>query len=100
MLPFATASYDQQTVVDAARELTGRAPLAGCSAEGLISSAGSLEDAYGVQIGLLKSDTIKFRTARARASRPIRRRREPSSGARSAATRTKSRSRFCSFPMG
>jgi hypothetical protein len=60
VLLFGGVGYDQKKLVQATRELTGRAPLAGCSAEGIITSAGAIEDPFAVAVALLQSDDVRF----------------------------------------
>jgi hypothetical protein len=64
VLVFATAGYDQMELVRAVSEATGRAPLAGCSAEGVIDRHGSDEGSHAVSVMAIASDRMKIRTAR------------------------------------
>jgi hypothetical protein len=61
VLLFGGVGYDQKKLVRTTRELTGGAPLAGCSAEGIITSAGAIEAPFAVAVALIKSDDVRFR---------------------------------------
>ncbi len=62
VLVFATAGHDQQSVLDGAREVTGHAKLAGCSAEGVITHDGSFEVSHAVAVMVIGSDDLAFGT--------------------------------------
>lgn len=62
---YATAAYEQGTLVRAVHEAAGRASLIGCSAEGIISAQGSNEDPFAVMVTLIQSDELRFQLARA-----------------------------------
>ena len=66
VLVFATAGYDQQALLDGIRAVTGPVPLSGCSAEGVISRAGSDEGSHAVGVMAFASDRMRFRTLAAR----------------------------------
>jgi hypothetical protein len=65
VLLFAGVGHDQKKLVRTIRELTSRAPLAGCSAEGVITSAGAMEDPFAVAVALIQSDDVRFRAVSA-----------------------------------
>jgi hypothetical protein len=60
VLLFGGVGHDQKKLVQTARELTGRAPLVGCSAEGVITSSHPTEDPFAVAVALLASDELRF----------------------------------------
>ncbi len=60
---FATAGHPQEAVLSAVREATGRAPLAGCSMEGVITNGLTDESNYAVGVTVIKSDEMRFRNA-------------------------------------
>ena len=62
LVVFATAGHDQQALLDGIRDVAGPVPLSGCSAEGVISRAGSDEGTHAVGVMALGSDHIRFRT--------------------------------------
>ena len=62
---FSTVGYDQAAILSTVRAETGRAPLVGCSVEGIISAESSIEDGFAVEVTLLKSDEVRFHTAAA-----------------------------------
>jgi hypothetical protein len=63
-LVFATAGHDQPTLVARISEVLGPVPLSGCSAEGVITRAGSDEGTHSVGLMLIASDELRFRTFR------------------------------------
>lgn len=67
LLVFATAGHDQARLLEGVRAVSGQAPIAGCSAEGIITEAGSDEGTHAVAVMALASDTIRFRSLAARA---------------------------------
>lgn len=58
VIVFATAGYDQQAMLDGVAELTGREPIVGCSAEGVITRDGSDETGHAVAVVAIASDEI------------------------------------------
>lgn len=56
----ATTGYDQQVLLDSVREATARAPLTGCSCEGVIVDDRLDESNYAVAVLAIKSDKISF----------------------------------------
>jgi hypothetical protein len=60
VLLFGGVGHDQAKLVSATRDATGRAPLVGCSAEGVITSAGPVEDPFAVAVALVASDDLHF----------------------------------------
>jgi hypothetical protein len=66
VLMFATAGHDQAALLASVRAVTGEAPLSGCSAEGVITQAGSDEGSHAVAVMALASDELRFRTLAAR----------------------------------
>lgn len=62
---FASVGYDQQVLVDTVRELTGNAPLVGCSGEGIITQGESDESNFTVSVMAVQSDEIRFSHAMA-----------------------------------
>jgi len=63
VLVFATVGYDQQQLIDAIREATARAPLCGCSGEGIITRESFAETNFGVCVMVMASDEIRFEGA-------------------------------------
>jgi len=57
---FATAGYDQPTIVRAVRAATGGAPLCGCSAEGVIVQADQDESNFSLAVLAISSDEMTF----------------------------------------
>lgn len=57
---FASAGYDQAELLAAVREATGRAPLAGCSGEGVIACGEADESNFSVAVMAVQSDEIRF----------------------------------------
>ncbi|MBI3181764.1 MAG: FIST C-terminal domain-containing protein [Myxococcales bacterium] len=62
MLAFATAGYDQEELLRGVSEVTGGSPLAGCSAEGVITHEGSDEGSHAIGVMALASDRLTFDT--------------------------------------
>lgn len=58
---FASVGYDQSTIVRAVWEAAGRAPLVGCSAEGIIVGDEPDESNFCVAVMLAQSDSVSFR---------------------------------------
>ena len=65
VLLFASIGYAQQALVAAVRDATGRAPLCGCSGEGIIAQGEADESAFSVSVMVFRSDEVTFRAARA-----------------------------------
>lgn len=63
VMVFATVGYDQQELIDAIREATGRAPLCGCSGEGVLTRDTLTETNFGVCVLTVASDEIRFEGA-------------------------------------
>ena len=57
---FASISYDQHSLLRAVREITGSAPLTGCSAEGTIDGDEADESNYSVLIAAISSDELRW----------------------------------------
>jgi hypothetical protein len=62
VLVFGTSGYDPEPLIAGIREVTGGAPLSGCSGEGIISGSRSDETDYSVGVLALRSDRLKFET--------------------------------------
>ncbi|MBU0500935.1 MAG: FIST C-terminal domain-containing protein [Gammaproteobacteria bacterium] len=62
---FASVGYDQRVLVETVRELTGNAPLAGCSGEGIITQGESDEGNFTLSVMAVQSDEIRFAHAMA-----------------------------------
>ena len=62
MLVFATASYDQENLIQGVRSVAGETPLAGCSGEGVITRRDSAEVEFAVGVMALQSDRLRFHT--------------------------------------
>lgn len=62
VLVFATAGHDQEALVGGVVEVTGDAPLSGCTGEGVIGPTGSQEVSHAVEVMALRSDQVTFRT--------------------------------------
>lgn len=60
VLVFATTGYDQQKLLDGISEVTGSAPMTGCSGEGIITQQGSDEGSHAVAVMAFTSDKMKF----------------------------------------
>jgi len=63
VITFATVGYDQKELINGIRLVTGNAPLAGSSGDGLITQSGPNEEIYGVTVMAISSDEIKFQNA-------------------------------------
>ena len=63
VLVFATVGYDQQQLIDSIREATAKAPLCGCSGEGVITREAFTETNFGVCVMVMASDEIRFEGA-------------------------------------
>ena len=57
---FASIGYDQRTLLRAVRELTGGAPLTGCSAEGTINGDDADESNFSVVVTAISSDELQW----------------------------------------
>jgi hypothetical protein len=57
---FASIGYDQPSLVRAVREITGGAPLTGCSAEGTIDGDEADESNFSVVVTAISSDELKW----------------------------------------
>jgi hypothetical protein len=64
VLVFATVGYDQQLLIGAIREATSRAPLSGCSGEGVIIRNHADETNFGVSVMVIRSDEMEFANVR------------------------------------
>jgi len=65
VLMFATCGHDQESLLKAVRAETGRAPLVGCSGEGVITNAISIEEPYALLVGLIEAPDMRFSLAAA-----------------------------------
>jgi len=61
---FATIGYNQQQLIAAIRETTSRAPLSGCSGEGLITRGKVVETNFAVAVMAIESDEMTFNNVR------------------------------------
>jgi hypothetical protein len=57
---FGSVGYDQEALLAAVREATGRAPLAGCSGEGIIGQGECDESNFSVAVMAIASDEMRF----------------------------------------
>ena len=57
---FGSIGYDQRSLVRAVREITGGAPLTGCSAEGTINGDDADESNYSVVVTAISSDELHW----------------------------------------
>jgi hypothetical protein len=60
---FATVGYNQKVLINAIREATSKAPLSGCSGEGIITQGIAEESNFGVAVMAISSKALKFRHA-------------------------------------
>ena len=60
---FASVGYDQRALLDAVRDATGGAPLAGGSGEGIIAGAETDESNFSVAVMAIDSDELRFNNA-------------------------------------
>ncbi|ADH85437.1 FIST signal transduction protein [Desulfurivibrio alkaliphilus] len=60
MMMFATVGYPQEKLVAAVREAGGRAPLIGCSAEGIIVHEQAIEESHALAVMVWQSDELRF----------------------------------------
>src|SRR5215213_10792321 len=63
---FATVGYDQHSLLRAVREVTGGAPLTGCSAEGTINGDDADESNFSVVVTAISSDDMWWHNGIAR----------------------------------
>jgi hypothetical protein len=61
VLVFGTVGYDQQLLIRTIRETTARAPLSGCSGEGIITQGLVAETNFGVCVMAIQSDELRFK---------------------------------------
>ncbi len=57
---FASVGYDQHSLLQAAQETTGGAPLSGCSAEGTINGDDADESNFSVVVTAISSDELQW----------------------------------------
>ncbi len=57
---FASVGYPQDALVSAIREATFRAPLCGCSGEGIIANGEADESNFAVAVMVIESDELRF----------------------------------------
>lgn len=57
---FATVGYNQQLLIESIREATSRAPLSGCSGEGIITQGMEAETNFAVCVMAVASDELRF----------------------------------------
>jgi len=57
---FATVGYEQRSLIGAIRQATSRAPLSGCSGEGIITQEAVAETNFGVSVMVIRSDELRF----------------------------------------
>ena len=57
---FASIGYDQHSLLRAVREVTGGAPLTGCSAEGTINGDDADESGFSVLVTAISSDKLQW----------------------------------------
>jgi len=62
VLAFGTTGYDQQQLLDGVRQVTGDAPLSGCSGEGVITAGDSDERSHAVAVMALAAPGLTART--------------------------------------
>jgi hypothetical protein len=60
VLVFASVGYNQQLLIDSIRESTGRAPLCGCSGEGVVGPSLADESNFVVGVMVVKSDEVRM----------------------------------------
>src|ERR687890_1036342 len=63
---FGSIGYDQRSLVRAVREITGGAPLTGCSAEGTINGDDADESNFSVVVTAISSDELRWHNGIAR----------------------------------
>src|ERR687884_1131554 len=57
---FGSIGYDQRSLVRAVREITGGAPLTGCSAEGTINGDDADESDFSVVVTVISSEEVRW----------------------------------------
>src|SRR5919112_6771297 len=57
---FASIGYDQSSLLQVVREVTGGAPLSGCSAEGTINGEDADESNFSVVVTAISSDELRW----------------------------------------
>src|ERR671928_1417190 len=57
---FATVGYDQHSLLRSVREVTGGAPLTGCSGEGTINGDEADESSFSVVVTAISSDELQW----------------------------------------
>ena len=57
---FGSVGYDQRSLVRAVREVTGGAPLTGCSAEGTLDGDNADESGFSVVVTAISSDELRW----------------------------------------
>src|SRR5829696_3263095 len=57
---FGSMGYDQHSLLRAVREITGGAPLTGCSAEGTINGDDADESNFSVVVTAISSDDLQW----------------------------------------
>src|SRR5919199_6890918 len=60
VLMFGSIGYDQHSLVRAVREITGGAPLTGCSAEGTIDGDNADESNFSVLVTAISSEELHW----------------------------------------
>src|ERR687895_1332661 len=63
---FGSIGYDQRSLVRAVREITGGAPLTGCSAEGTINGDDADESNFSVVVTAISSEELRWHNGLAR----------------------------------
>ncbi|MEW5847398.1 MAG: FIST N-terminal domain-containing protein [Myxococcota bacterium] len=62
VLVHSTVGYEQGALLDGVVDVTGKAPLSGCSSSGVITRAGSDESDHAVAVMVMGSDRLRFET--------------------------------------
>src|SRR5215217_8311569 len=60
VIMFATVGYDQHSLLRAVREVTGGAPLTGCSGEGTIDGDDADESNFSVVVTVISSEELQW----------------------------------------
>src|ERR671912_216456 len=60
VLMFGSSGYDQRSLLGAVREITGGAPLTGCSAAGTINGDDADESNFSVVVTVISSDELQW----------------------------------------
>ena len=63
---FASIGYDQHSLLRAVRQITGGAPLTGCSAGGTINGHDADESGFSVVVAAISSDKLRWHNGLAR----------------------------------